>query len=124
MSKEKKNSETIETFLNLLNGVENIRQCYIAEITKMEKLTQDYLHMLEFGEVESKAKFTKELRKARLDRRYYKDRLEEIEPLYEFWSENKKVINALQKTLGAVRKQEKYHECRVYKPRVLVGGAE
>ncbi|WMI81818.1 hypothetical protein [Anaerotignum sp. MB30-C6] len=122
MAKEQKTSECIESFLNLLNNVESLHQCYQSEISRQDKLTQDYLHKLELGEVapREKVKFTNALKRSRQDRRYYKDRLEEIQPLYEFWQNNRKVIGILQNTLGAVRKQEKYHECRVYKPRVLV----
>ena len=51
--------------------------------------------------------------------RFFKDKVEELTPVFNFVSDNKKVIHNLQKVLSEVRKQEKYHENRNYYPRVL-----
>lgn len=118
---ELKPSQTIEKFLNLLKGIENIHNCYEAKIKEQDELTQDFLHALELDNLNTgeRSKLATQLKYNRQDRRYYKDRLEEIEPLYSFYCNNKKVVNDLQQTLGAVRKQEKYHADRAYRPRVL-----
>lgn len=57
----------------------------------------------------------------RKDRRYYKDKVEELQPLIDFLgeTENKKVIDRLKRVLGETKKQEKGHENRFYVPRVL-----
>ena len=64
------------------------------------------------------------------DRRYYKDRVEELEPFTNlFLSKDKdkdnivrscnNAINNIKNSLGNVRKQEEYHKDRKYKPRIL-----
>lgn len=57
----------------------------------------------------------------RKDRRYYKDKVEELQPLIDFLgeAENKKVIERIKKVLGEVKKEERAHENRFYVPRVL-----
>lgn len=54
-------------------------------------------------------------------RRYFKDRIEEYQPLIDFASDpqNKKIIDKLTQVLGEMRKQERYHNNRTYYPRIL-----
>ena len=53
------------------------------------------------------------------DRRFYKDRVEEIKALAEFAKDpaNAKAINMLKQALGQMRKEDAYHEKREYWPR-------
>ena len=64
------------------------------------------------------------------DRRYYKDRVEELEPfVILFLNKDKEkelntranvnCLNIIKNTLGGVRKAEEYHKERTYKPRIL-----
>lgn len=57
----------------------------------------------------------------RKDRRYYKDKVEELQPLIDFLAEegNKKMIEKIKRVLGETKKQERGHENRFYVPRVL-----
>lgn len=90
---DKKPSENISEFLNFLTASKQLCEFCKAEMDKQDKLTQDILH--------------------------YKDRVEELEPVREYLEANKKVYNELTKLLGTVRKSEKYHSSRTYRPKVM-----
>jgi hypothetical protein len=123
MIDNKNPSEYISEFLDFISSVQSsYNDCY-EEMKKQEKLTQDYLHSLELGELkyEERNRIATKLATNRKDRRYFKDRVEEYEPIVKFLSEqnNMRVINQLKQVLGEVRKQENYHKDRFYVPRVL-----
>ena len=86
-------------------------------------MTQDYLHSLELDDLkcDERSKIATKLMINRKDRRYYKDRVEEFEPIVQFFDDpqNKKVLDKLKQVLGQVRKAENYHKDRIYIPRVL-----
>lgn len=124
MSKKKNenlSSLNIEQFLNFLREVEQTYNLYVEYQKEQENLTQDLLHKLELENLKEneKRKLATQLRINRKDRRYFKDKVEELSPIYNFIFENKKVFNNLTNILGEVRKQEKYHENRRYFPKVL-----
>ena len=112
MTIDKYFSEYITEFLNFLSGVESSYQFSVDEMQTQEKLTQDYLHSLELDNLDYKerSKIATKLATNRKDRRYYKDKVEEYQPIIEFLNnpQNKKVINELKNVLGQVRKQEEY----------------
>lgn len=70
-----------------------------------------------------RSKVATQLAICRKDRRFYKDTVENLQPLIDFLgeAENKKVIEKLKRVLGETKKQEKGHENRFYVPRVLKG---
>ena len=119
----KNNSECIAEFLNLVSDAQAKYRVYADEVNKQDKLTQDYLHRLELGELkcEERSKVATKLAINRQDRRYYKDRVEELEPIVKFFEDpaNKKVLDKMRPLLGEVRKWESYHKDRKYIPRVL-----
>lgn len=92
-----------------------------ANINNEDKTTQDLLHLLELGDLkcDDRSKVATQLARNRQNRRYYKDRREELEPLYNFYRENQKFFNKLDNVLCQVRKREKAHVDRIYKPRVV-----
>lgn len=116
-------SEYISEFLNFLSSVESSYNFCLAEMKKQEQLTQDYLHSLELDDLryDERNKVATKLAMNRKDRRYYKDRVEEYEPIIKFLNDqrNKQVIKQLTQVLGDVRKQEQYHNKRFYIPKVL-----
>lgn len=57
------------------------------------------------------------LRGVRQQRRRAKDKEQELQPIVDFLSNNMKVIKALERLLGDVRKAEKSTEGRSYTPR-------
>jgi hypothetical protein len=120
---DKKPSEYISEFLNFVTEAQNIWDLYWEEVNKQDKLTQDYLHSLELDDLkcDERSKVATKLMINRKDRRYYKDRMEEVEPIAKFFDDatNRKVLEKLKQVLGETRKQEGYHKDRKYKPRVL-----
>ena len=117
----KETSNYIETFLNYLSEVDRSYPLVNAELKKKDDETQDILHELELGDnnYRERAKIATRLKNIRKERRQLKDKIEEIETLYQWVNENKTSINKLQQVLGQTRKQEKYHSNRTYHKRVL-----
>lgn len=117
-------SEYITEFLNFISDAQShYRFCY-DEVNNQDKLTQDYLHSLELDELKctERSKLATKLATNRKDRRYYKDRVEELEPIVQFFEDprNKQVLDKLKsQILGTVRRAEDYHKDRTYIPRVL-----
>lgn len=119
---DKKPSEYISEFLNFISWARSHYQFCSDEVNSQDKLTQDYLHSLELDGLNcgERSKLATKLAINRRDRRYYKDRVEELEPIIQFLADqqNKKALDLLTQVLGQVRKQENYHKCRTYIPRV------
>lgn len=115
-------SEYISDFLNFIAAAQSHYKFCLEEMVNQDKLTQDYLHSLELDELKynERNKLATKLTINRKDRRYYKDRVEELESIVQFFEEpqNKKVLDKLTNVLGAVRKAEGYHKHRTYVPRV------
>ena len=116
-------STYLSDFFNFVSDAQVRYRICSEEMNNQEKLTQDYLHSLELDDLDrgERSKIATKLALNRKDRRYYKDRVEELEPIVEFFKDpnNKKVFDKLTQVLGVVRKQEEYHKTRTYKPRVL-----
>lgn len=120
---DKKPSEYITEFLNFITEAKSQYNFCSEEVNNQDKLTQDYLHSLELDDLKcgERSKLATKLAINRKDRRYYKDRVEELEPIMQFFEEpqNKKVLDKLTQVLGQTRRVESYHNNRVYVPRVL-----
>jgi hypothetical protein len=118
---EIKISTQIKDFISLVEKAEKDYNYYYEQVGIQDKLSQDILHKLELEDLEDDElnETAVMLQTNRKDRRYYKDRIEELKPLYDFYMDNKEAINKLKNTLGATRKAEGYHAHRTYKPRVL-----
>lgn len=120
---DKKPSEYISEFLKFVADAKVQHRICGEEVNNQDKLTQDYLHKLELGELkrDERSKVATKLAINRQDRRYYKDRVEEFEPIVKFFEDpvNKKVLDKMTQVLGETRRWESYHKERTYKPRVL-----
>lgn len=118
----KKPSEYISEFLNFVADAQSQYRFCSEEVDNQEKLTQDYLHSLELDglKCDERSKVATKLAVNRKDRRYYKDRVEEFEPIAKFFDDpqNKKMLDKLKQVLGQVRKAESYHKDRKYIPKV------
>ena len=119
----KKPSEYITEFLNFVADAQVKYRIYEEEVNNQDKLTQDFLHKLELGELkrDERSKVATKLAINRQDRRYYKDRVEELEPIAKFFEDpvHKKVLDKMKQVLGETRRCESYHKERKYIPRVL-----
>jgi hypothetical protein len=113
----------LSEFLNFVSTTQSHHKFCTEEMKKQEQLTQDFLHSLELDDLkrDERSKLATKLAINRKDRRYYKDRVEELQPIVDFFSDpqNKKVLDKLTNVLGQVRKQENYHKDRAYIPKVL-----
>jgi hypothetical protein len=120
---DKKPSEYITEFLNFVAEAQVQYRICEEEVNNQDKLTQDYLHKLELGELkcDERSKVATKLAINRQDRRYYKDRVEEFKTIVDFFNDpaNKKVLEKLKHVLGETRRWESYHKDRTYKPRIL-----
>lgn len=93
------------------------------EVNRLDRLTQDYLHDLELGDLDYKkrARVATRLAKCRQLRRESKDTVEILEPFIEFIDSDKgkQMINLLKETLGKTRKAEERMVTRTYRYKVL-----
>lgn len=116
-------SEEISGFLRLMEDCQKDYEWALEEETRLEKLTQDYLHLLEFSErtYQDRANIASKLKECRMQRRTAKDTVTILDPVTEFLSgeRGKLLIGQLQQVLGKVRKAEKHIEQRSYTPKVL-----
>lgn len=119
----KKPSEYISEFLNFVAEARTQYKLYSEEVAKQDKLTQDYLHSLELDDLKcaERSKIATKLATNRKDRRYFKNRVEELKPIVELFErpQAKELLNLMAKTLGDTRKSENYHKYGKYVPRVL-----
>lgn len=117
-------SEYITEFLNFIDKANSHYDFCYNEVNNHDKLTQNFLHSFELDGLKcsERSKLATKLETHLKDRRYYKDRVEELESIVKFFEEpqNKKVLDKLKsQVLGQVRKSESYHQDRVYIPRVI-----
>lgn len=123
MLQNKLPSNYLSEFLSFICEAQSHYKFCVDEMETQDKLTQDYLHSLELDELKCKerSKLATQLSINRKDRRYFKDRIEELEPVVAFFEEeqNKKVLNNLKNVLGDIRKAERYHKNRTYIPKIM-----
>lgn len=125
-------SQQLENFLNFYTN-SKVDYIYAKEqLNKCQDYTQDILHSLELNNLpyKERCKLMTKLMHCRQDRRYWKDRVEELEPFIRIFDadsasckgeadRNKRVLNLLREALGAARKVENYHSDRKYRPRIF-----
>lgn len=109
-------SYNIESFLNFLREAEELYKTSYTKVNELDKLTQDYLHDIELGDLDYKgrAKIATKLKETRQSRRKCKDVTLTLQPVTEWIQLHKGTINELQQLLGKVRKEEKALTNRVY----------
>lgn len=109
---------------NMLDDAQKDYSWSREEVNRMDKLTQDYLHMLELDNLDygERAKVATQLSRCRQLRREHKDTAEILEPLIQYLESDKgrNLCNLLKEVLGKTRKAEEKMENRIYHPRVLV----
>jgi len=116
-------SPIISDFVKMMEEASKDYAWNFKEVNRMDKLTQDYLHKLELGNLDYKerAKVATQLAQCRKARRECKDTVEVLKPLVEFLESDrgKNLYNLVREALGKTRKVEERMETRVYTPRVL-----
>lgn len=116
-------SERISDACKMFETARKDYEWNLEQVSKMDGLTQDYLHQLELDglKYEDRAKVATALAKCRQKRRAHKDTVQILEPLIQYLDtdKGKQLINLLREVLGKTRKTEERMENRVYYPRVL-----
>lgn len=125
-------SKQIESFLNFYQTAKTDYIFAQEQLKKCQDYTQDILHSLELDNLPyaERCKLMTKLTACRKDRRYWKDQVEELEPLINIFSStdaskrqeterNARVINMLREALGQTRRQENYHKDRKYTPKIF-----
>ena len=126
-------SKKLEAFLDFYDEMINTYKYCYEKVNECEKLECDLKHQLELGKysgVNAERRILTQLKYCLRDRRYYKDRVEELSPFVELFLSKEKdketitrscntFINHARQALGGVRKAESYHADRTYKPRIL-----
>lgn len=135
-------SEKITDFVHFYNDSLKAYAYYYDKVNECEKLECDIKHKIElslYKDRNEKMRLYTELQRCLKDRRYFKNKVEELEPfvrLFRFTTNNSaekessskitlhnnsvKFMNLLQNALGEVRKIETYHSNRKYKPRIII----
>lgn len=119
-------SESISEFCKMVDEAMDDYKWNYDEVNRLDKLTQDYLHQLELGDLDyrGRAKVATQLAQCRQLRRRSKDTVEVLEPLIEFLDSDKgrTMMKSMRETLGKTRKVEERMKTRVYRYRVLDRG--
>ena len=116
-------SATISGFLKTMESARRDYEWNYDEVGRLDRLTQDYLHMLELNDMSygERAKLATKLAKTRRERRESKDTVEILTPLYDFLESDKgrNMINLMKEALGKTRKAERLMDIREYHYRVF-----
>lgn len=116
-------SETISSFVSMMENAKKDYDWNNSERERLEKLTQDYLHSLELDGLDYKqrARIATQLALCRQKRRSHKNMVLALDPLITFLDSDKgkQMLNLLKEALGKTRKIESYMEHRKYFKRVL-----
>lgn len=122
MSKRKENpqfSYYISDFCNMVSSAQSDYVWNKDEVNRLDRLTQDYLHMLELDNLDysQRAKVATKIMNCRKLRRASKDTVEILEPLIDFLNSDrgKNMMNLMKEVLGKTRKVENKMENRVYR---------
>lgn len=121
-NKQPQFSTYISDFCKMVEGAKTDYQWNKDEVNRLDRLTQDYLHMLELDGLDYKqrAKVATKIAKCRQERRASKDTVEILEPLIQFLDSDKgrNMMNLMREVLGKTRKVEEYMTNRIYRYKV------
>ena len=126
-------SKRLEDFISFYDEAISTYNYAYDMVNQCDKLKCDLLHKIELGlyeDTNEEKRIQTQLKYCLRDRRYYKDRVEELEPFANLFLSKEKerenitrtcsqAINHIKNTLGSVRRAEEYHKERTYKPRIL-----
>jgi len=126
-------SKKLGDFLSFYDEAVRSYNYYYDKVNECDKLKCDLLHKIELGQYEDRneeKRIQTQLKYCLKDRRYYKDRVEELELFVNLFLSKEKereqvvrsctaTINHLRQSLGSVRRAENYHRDRTYHPRIL-----
>lgn len=114
-------SDKLTEFTKTIDSAVKLHRVCYDKINEMDKLHGDIVHAIELGTggYKERARLATKLKECMLERRYWKDHLEELQPIVDFYGDpaNKKCVEAIKQVVGRVRGKEAYHQSRWYYPR-------
>ena len=108
---EMKPSDRLEQFLNYLESVKEEYEANFAIVGEEDKRLQDLLHALEFApNKKERNKIATQFQQSRRRRRKAKDKVMELEKVYEFQKDqaNRPVLKRLKATITQQKGNEQY----------------
>lgn len=115
-------SGKLTDFIKFCREARSMHNYCKTKVDEYEKGTYDYTHKYELEKMtqSQKAKLSTAFSTHLKERRFYKDRVEELQPLIDFLESDtgRVAFRNLEQTLGEVRKKESYHACRTYIPKM------
>lgn len=119
-------SANISGFCSMAETAKRDYEWNREEVNRLDRLTQDYLHMLELDGLDYKerAKVATKLSQCRQLRRNSKDTVEILEPFIMFLDSDKgkNMMNLVREALGKTRKVEERMTGRTYRFKVYEPG--
>lgn len=115
------NSEKIKKFLDFIEECQNAYTLAYENMKREDERLQDLLHAIEFEtKARERSKLCTKLHNSRIERRENKNIVELTEDIICFFQEpqHRKTLEQMKQLLGKVRKVEKYHNSREYKPKI------
>lgn len=116
-------SEYLSEFCKFCDDMEQAYNYNYDTVNHLDKMTQDFLHILELKtrNYKERAKIATQLAQCRQERRIAKDFLEDGDSLIKFLRSDKGMacMKALKQVVGITRKAEDYHKTREYKFRII-----
>lgn len=124
---EKTATKRLEDFCKLCTDAVQDYNCYHEEVNRLDKLTQDYLHIIELDDLKysERAKLATKLSECRRLRREAKNNVEILQSLVDYLCSDDGVatLKSFKSILGKTRQIENYHKTRTYKFRILQNDA-
>ena len=116
-------SDKVSDFTKAVDSAVKLHKVCYEKIGEMDKLHGDIVHAIELGTggYKERARLATKLMECMRERRYWKNNLEDLQPIVDFVAEpqNKKAVDMLKQIIGRVRKAEAYHKDRKYYPRSM-----
>lgn len=115
-----KKSEVIGLFIELMEGARDEYPNMCNGVGNMDKLKVDLEHAMEFhdGDDESLIHIAHEIEDCLRRRRDFKNAVEVLGPITEYFRSNKNAVNKLTALKKELEKIENSQETRIYTPRV------
>lgn len=115
-------SEGIKGFLDYLRDVETTYAAFTTAEVEANSETQDLLHFLELTDQDEATKIAlcNRLKEVRNERRRAKDYVTQAGPIVSWIEANRQTMKSLEQLLGAVRKEERRGENRIFAPRTTI----
>ncbi len=120
-------AQKLECFCDLCADAVQDYNYYYEEVNRLDKLTQDYLHIIELDDLKygERAKLATKLSECRRLRREAKNNVEVLQNLVDYLCSDNgaAMLKSFKSILGKTRQIEGYHKTRTYKFRILQSDA-